>query len=339
MKKNLLYILIALAGLPSQAGAQSMHFSQYYNAPLLLNPANTALLPEHDYRIGSNYRNQWASVPVPYSTFSVYSDMQLMKSYEKFNCLGLGVAMFTDRAGDGQLGLTNASLALAYHLQMGQSSILSLGGSAAYVQRSINYDKMTYDFQWNGETFNANNPNGEGKNGILKTNYANVSVGLNYSYFSDKVFLKFSGGVGNVNQPKETFYSTGTNEIGMRPTGNVDLTLKLSSNIIVNPSIFYATQKDAYELMYGSLFRFNIQPGQDRPTQLILGGYHRMGDAVVGVMGLQWNDIQVMANYDHTMSQLAPYNNAKGALEFSIIYMGLYPSSPMNRKTLGCPRF
>ena len=339
MKKTLIYLLIAFAGLPVLVSAQSMHFSQYYNAPLLMNPANTALLPEHDYRIGSNYRSQWASVPVPYSTFSLYSDMQLIKSEEKFNCFGLGAAIFTDRAGDGQLGLTRGDLSFAYHLQAGDNSIISLGASGGYVQRSINYDKLSYDFQWNGETFNVNNPSGEPNRGIIKTNYATVAAGLSYSYFSDVIFLKFSGGAANVNQPKETFYSTGTNEVGLRPTADIDLVAKLSSNVIINPSVYYANQKDAFELIYGSLFRFNIEPGKSSPTQLILGGYHRLGDAVVGVMGLAWRDLQFMANYDHTLSKLAPYNNAKGALEFSLIYMGVYPSSSVNRKTLGCPRF
>ena len=59
------------------ARAQSIHFSQYYNAPLLLNPANTALLPENDFRIGMNYRNQWSVVPVPYNTFSAYGDLKV----------------------------------------------------------------------------------------------------------------------------------------------------------------------------------------------------------------------------------------------------------------------
>lgn len=325
-------------GLSLGASAQSMHFSQYYNAPMLLNPANTALLPEHDYRIGTNYRNQWASVPVPYSTFSLYTDMQVIKSDEKFNCFGIGFALFTDRAGDGLLSLTRGEANLAYHLQMGQSSILSLGGSVGYVQRSLNYDRLTYDFQWNGETFSPSNPNGE-LNGVIKTNYATVGVGLSYSYFNDVVFLKFSGGVNNVNQPKESFYGTGINELGMRPTGNLDFIIKVASNVIVNPSVFYANQKGAYELMYGTLFRFNITPDNDRPTQFIIGGYHRMGDAAVGAMGLQWNNFQFMANYDHTISKLGPYNRGKGAMEFSIIYQGVYPSSPQNRRTLGCPRF
>jgi type IX secretion system PorP/SprF family membrane protein len=338
MNKRILHIALAALLVSTGAAAQSIHFSQFYNAPMLMNPALTALLPEHDYRVGANYRNQWASVPVPYSTFSAYADMQALKSQEKYNCFGIGFALFTDRAGDGLLSLTNANLSLAYHLQMGQNSILSFGTTAGYVQRSLNYDKLTYDFQWDGTTFNAGRSNGE-RTGIAKTNYAALSAGLNYTYFSEGLFLKIGAGVMNVNQPKETFYNTSTNTIGMRPTGSVDVTAKLSNNIIINPSVYYAQQKDAYELVFGSLFRYNVQPGATTPTQVIFGGYHRLGDAIIGVIGLKWNDLQVMANYDHTISKLGPYNSGKGAMEFSIIYTGLYPTSGGVKTTLGCPRF
>lgn len=338
MRTKFLYAAFAAMLVSAGTFAQSIHFSQFYNSPMLVNPANTALLPEHDYRIGTNYRNQWASVPVPYNTFSLYTDMQALKSEEKYNCFGVGFALFTDKAGDGMLSLTRGDLNLAYHLQMGTNSILSLGAAAGFVQRSLNFDKLTYDFQWDGETFSPSNPNGE-KTGILKTSYANVSAGFNYSYFTDLVFVKIGGGVANVNQPKESLLGTGTNTVGMRPTANVDVTFLASKNLIINPAVYYAQQKDAFELIYGSLFRFNIEPGAENPTQLIFGGYHRLGDAVVGVLGIKWNSFQVMANYDHTMSKLAPYNNGKGAMEFSIIYQGLYPSSANSKNLLGCPRF
>jgi hypothetical protein len=35
--------------------AQDLHFSQYFNAPLLTNPANTGFEPDADYRVGINY--------------------------------------------------------------------------------------------------------------------------------------------------------------------------------------------------------------------------------------------------------------------------------------------
>ena len=41
---------------------QDLHFSQFYNSPLTTNPANTGFIPDADYRIGVNYRNQWSSI-------------------------------------------------------------------------------------------------------------------------------------------------------------------------------------------------------------------------------------------------------------------------------------
>src|SRR5688572_11237773 len=82
----------------SQATGQGLHFSQYYNAPLLLNPANTALMPESDYRIGVNYRQQWAAIPVPYKTISAYADFQALRNKNLTNWMGLGLAFWNDKA-------------------------------------------------------------------------------------------------------------------------------------------------------------------------------------------------------------------------------------------------
>src|SRR5687768_13145294 len=100
MKRKLRYIGIALAIFAGagDAAAQGIHFSQYYNAPILLNPANTALMPEADYRVGFNYRKQWASIPVPYKTTSAYADFQAMRTRNESNWLGVGVGFFSDKA-------------------------------------------------------------------------------------------------------------------------------------------------------------------------------------------------------------------------------------------------
>jgi hypothetical protein len=62
------------------ASAQDLHFSQFFNSPLTTNPANTGFIPDGDYRLGVNFRNQWASVmPLPYRTVSAFGDVQVMK--------------------------------------------------------------------------------------------------------------------------------------------------------------------------------------------------------------------------------------------------------------------
>src|SRR5690348_17309701 len=103
MKKTFLTAIIAACSLP--AFAQSLHFSQYYNAPMLLNPANTALMSDYDYRVGANYRNQWATIPVPYNTASAWFDLQAFRKFEGTGWLGIGGAFFNDKAGNGNLSL------------------------------------------------------------------------------------------------------------------------------------------------------------------------------------------------------------------------------------------
>jgi hypothetical protein len=71
--------------------SQDLHFSQWFNAPLITNPANTGFIPDADYRIGANYRNQWSAImTVPYKTFSVWGDAQLFRDRIETGWLGVG---------------------------------------------------------------------------------------------------------------------------------------------------------------------------------------------------------------------------------------------------------
>jgi type IX secretion system PorP/SprF family membrane protein len=333
-------ILFVLGGI--NARGQSIHFSQYYNAPILQSPANTALMPEDDYRVGLNYRNQWAAVPVPYNTISAFADCKIYSKSEnnRPKWLGAGLALFSDKAGDGNLALLKVQGQLAYHLGLSDFTMLSLGVSGAYVQRSVNYDAVTFDAQWDGEKFNPAYANGE-KLGIVKTNYYTVDAGVNLAIFpNENLYIKLGGGVANINQPRETFYKNGNNTLKYRPAACVDAVIKTGSVLIINPSGYYATQNGASELVVGSLFRTKLGENQNHmPTQLILGIFDRIGDAGIGVAGLQVGSIQFMVNYDFTMSELTPYNSAYGALEFSLIYTGKYYKNEGIKRTYMCPRF
>src|SRR5215213_3331120 len=121
--------LMALA-----AGAQDLHFSQWFNSPLTTNPANTGFIPAADYRIGANYRNQYSAVmSVPYKTMSVFGDAQVMRNRIDNGWLGIGGVILRDVAGAGQLTSTKVYASLAYHQMLGLASLLSAGFNAGYV--------------------------------------------------------------------------------------------------------------------------------------------------------------------------------------------------------------
>jgi len=341
MKKTFLKISIVtsllIGTLVNNADAQSMHFSQYYNAPMLLNPANTALMSDNDYRIGGNYRNQWATIPVPYNTFSAFADFKLFHNEERNNWLGIGGAFFNDKAGDGNLALTRIEGFVAYHLGITPTSMISAGLSYGAVQRSVNLGALTFDSQWDGFTFNKTLSNNESGN-LAKTNFSTIGAGLNYAYFpNEATYIKLGVGVANINQPTESFYAM-SNKIGIRPTVNLDGIFRLTEMWTLNPSVYYTTQTGAYELVYGSLLKAQISNTKDNNTSLILGVFNRFNES----FGVEWNGLQVVGSYDFPISDIKPATGSYGAMEFSIIYQGLYSnlrSGERGVRTMNCPRF
>jgi type IX secretion system PorP/SprF family membrane protein len=339
MQKLLLSSLLLLSVVATgDLHAQGLHFSQYYNAPMLLSPANTALMPESDYRIGANYRNQWGNVPAPFRTISAYGDFQVFRNANHTNWLGIGGAFFSDRAGNGNLSLIKAQLSAAYHLQLGDYNMVSIGLGAAFVQRSVDFAKLTFDTQWDGFTFDPRQANGEVYS-FQKTSYPDITAGVNYAFFpNENVYVKLGVGLLHINQPSESFYKM-DNKLGMRPTGNLDMLFKVSDSWIANVSAYYTRQRTASEMVYGATVTYNVTPKQSRPNIFLLGVYHRINDAIIPVVGFEWSNIKATMSMDVTISDLSPATRGNGAIELSLIYQGLYNSGSKGRNAYNCPRF
>lgn len=339
MRKFLLSsFLLIVAWETGKLQAQGLHFSQYYNAPMLLSPANTALMPESDFRVGANYRSQWSNIPAPFRTISAYGDFQVFRNANGTNWLGLGAAFFSDKAGNGSLSLMNAQVSAAYHVQLGDYNMLSIGLGLAFVQRSVDFAKLTFDTQWDGFTFDPKAANGEAYS-FQKTSYADITAGINYAFFpNENVYIKLGAGLLHVNRPSESFYKM-ENKLGMRPTGNLDMLFKLNDSWIADVSGYYSYQKGASETVFGTLFTYSVGPKENLPNVFMLGVYHRLNDAIIPVFGFEWSKIKVMASMDITTSGVSTATRGNGAFELSLTYQGLYSSGSKNRNAYNCPRF
>ncbi len=317
--------------------AQGIHFSQYYNAPLLVNPANTALTPDVDYRVGANYRKQWATVPVPYRTVSAWADFVTARSRESTSWLGLGGAFYSDKSGNGDLSLSRTELSAAYHLALGYNAMLSAGLSGAHNARTVDFSKLVFDNQWDGFAFNKALPNGEG--GYMgQASFWDVGAGLAWAFFpNENLYVQVSAGAGHLNQPTESFYN-GSNSLGIRPSGHVDVLYKATPGFIINPSAYYTRQKGSQELVGGAQAFFGVNGTGRQAQQLILGGYYRVGDAVIATAGYQWSGMRLVSSYDVTLSGLREAVPGAGAFELSFVYEGLYSGGRVINK-YNCPRF
>jgi type IX secretion system PorP/SprF family membrane protein len=321
--------------------AQGLHFSQINNAPLLINPANTAIMSDDDYRVGMNYRDQYSRIPVPYNTFSAFAEGALYRNKFNNSWLGTGLAFWNDKAGDGNLQLTKVQANIAYHVITTERSMWSMGISAANVTRSVDFSKLTFDSQWDEFSYNNNLPNQENViNG--KSSYIDVSAGGAYTYSrGERTLIRVGASVMHLNMPKESFINT-SNRLGLRPQVQVDARFKTSEWFILNPSAYYTVQKQASQLVYGLLtytsFSSRNMFNADR-NELIMGVHTRNNDALIFSSGYIWNNFQLMLSYDYTMSQLSVANNGFGAFEASFIYTSKYRNYNGDRATYGCPRF
>ena len=317
--------------------AQDLNFSQYFNAPLLTNPANTGFNPDYDYRYGGNYRNQWASVGTPYKTMALWGDVQLFTNRFENGWMGLGGTILKDVAGSGSLTATSANISIAYHQMLGYSSLLSAGFSAGMVTKKIDLNKLNFDNQWNGQFFDITVPSNEPFS-YNQVGYLDLQAGLNYALFaSDNAYFNAGVSVMHINQPSESFFaaSISNSKLEMRYNFFANASLKVNDSWIVNPNIYVSKMGNAKEVLLGA--NANRDLSGDGMQQLIIGLYYRNNDAAIPVFGYQINDLKITVNYDATVSALKNLNGNRGAYELSIVKHGIFPSS--SGKSVRCPGF
>jgi type IX secretion system PorP/SprF family membrane protein len=318
-----------------QLYAQALNYSQYYNAPLLTNPANTGFNPDYDYRAAMNYRTQWASVGTPYKTMGVWTDAKLFANRFENGWMGIGGSIIKDVAGAGQLTSTGAAISIAWHQMLGYNSLLSAGFSAGITTKRVDLSKLNFDNQWNGKFFDITIPSFE-PFAFSQVGYLDLNMGLNYAYFASENFYFNAGfSIMHLNSPKESFFAPSVSDarVPMRYNFFANASLKMDNLWILNPNVYYSSVINKSELVMGMNANRNIS-GYGM-QQIILGLYYRTGDAIIPMVGYQVNDLKITVNYDATISGLSNLNGARGAYELSIIKQGIFPSS--QGRSVKCP--
>ena len=326
-------LMVALA--TRHTYAQDLHFSQYFNSPLLVNPANTGFNPDYDYRLGGNYRNQWASVGNPYKTMSAWGDVKLFNNRFENGWLGVGGALYKDVAGSGSLSTTSGFASVAYHQMLGYNSLLSGGFGLGFTSKRIDISKLSFDNQWNGKFFDVTIPSNEPFQ-YSQSSYLDLQMGLNYAYFaSENVYFNAGVSIMHINRPRESFFdpTVSDNRLSRRYTAFANSNIKIQNLWILNPNIYVSKMGNAWETVAG--FNANRDLSGDGLQQLIIGLYYRNKDALIPMIGFETNDLRITVNYDATISSLSKLNGTRGAYELSIVKSGLFTSS--TGKSIKCP--
>jgi len=341
MRKHKIKVLVAVCGLWMSSSAQDLHFSQFFNSPLTTNPANTGFIPDGDYRLGINYRNQWSAImTVPYNTMSAYGDAQVFRNKFETGWLGLGGVILRDVAGSGNLTSTKVYGSVAYHQLISSGSLVSVGFNVGWANKQINVSNLKFPDQFDGKFFDNKLPTGV----VLASNnisYLDIQAGLNYAYFpNEKTYVNAGFSAQHLNTPRESFFDaqpTADNRVPVRYIGFLNGSFKLNDQVILNPNVYYTTQAKAFEYVLGANAHYNLSG--DGEYLLIAGLYYRSSDAVIPMIGLGYKDYAFSFTYDATISTLKNYNNTRGAFEFSLVRQGVFDTYKGNRHQTMCPSF
>jgi len=329
--------------------AQSLHFSQHNNIPLITNPANTGFLPDADYRVAAIYRNQYSKVmSVPYQTYGMFVDAQAFNSPAENGWLGVGFSIFKDVAGSSVLSSTKLYGSVAYHQMLGEASLLSGGFAAGWAAKRIDRSKLTFPDQFDGKFFDGNRPTDV----ILdntQVNYLDIQIGMNYAYFpNDRTYINAGVALIHVNRPKESFFLNTTvdpktgepfdQRIPIQYNFFLNGSFKPNDVWILNPNIHYNYTAATKALYLGFTAHYNLSG--DGNNQIMGGIYYRLNDAFVPMVGLSMQGFAFTFSYDATTSSLSKFNNTVGALELSLVKQGVFKSSNgSSAKKVICPKF
>ncbi len=347
MSMRLLLLFSLMLGLSAAVTAQDPQFSQFYAAPLYLNPAFAGSTGQA--RAGMNYRNQWPAIDANFTTMSAYFDYFIEDKKS-----GVGVLINKDR--EGLAGLRSVSLALqyAYELQITKNLGFRPGLQAGIYKRDVNFDKLTFGDQFDpttgeiitqqtAETFNTN---------FSKT-FLDISAGG--VFFTKTAWLGIAAN--HLNKPNQSIIDEkaplptklsvhGGFKYFMHPGVVGSGVYARNAERSIAPAFQYRHQGNFDQLDLGVYFTFE---------PLVLGTWYRgvpfkpvngfvNNESIVFLLGFvklgAKDAINIGYSFDYTISKLGP--GSGGAHEFSLVYtwpMRNPRKPPADKLVIPCPDF
>jgi type IX secretion system PorP/SprF family membrane protein len=323
------------------AFSQDLNFSQFYELPLLRNPALCGVF-NGDIRVQSVYRNQWQSVTVPYKTGGISLELKF-PSANSYNYATIGLQATYDVAGDSRLSRLQLLPVGSYHVNLNgvEGAYLTGAVMAGIVSSQFDPSKLKWDDQYQNGGYSATNPT----NQVIRNsnvNYFDQGVGLSVtSPFGNEASFYAGVGLYHFLKPSVAFNATNaaTTKLNEKWVFNGGLKLPTSDWTRINLFADYLFQGGHRQLMAGAFYTTDIQQydeEEDR-TSISLGGALRMNDAFVPVVRLDHHKWSMGLSYDVNISKLKTASQSRGGFELTLNYKSFLNSRTVNAYKMNCP--
>ena len=297
--------------------AQDPIFSQFYAAPLQINPAFAG--NSFGPHVAINYRNQWPSIQSgAYTTYAASYDQYIDKANS-----GFGLMVLADDAGQGLIKTNRVSGLYAYRLQMDKNFFVKLGVEASFVQTRLDWDQLLFFDQIDPEVGPVSPggtpfPTSEVRPDKLSNSYLDLSAGM-LVYSS-----RFYGGLSikHLNTPDESILGINENldnGLPLRFTAHAGAEFKLTPGnkrrpaAFISPNVLFMRQGDFGQLNVGAYGNNGF---------VFAGVWYRHAftnpDAVIFLAGVQQGIFKIGYSYDLSVSGLSGQTGGSHEISLSI---------------------
>ncbi|MBL4703159.1 MAG: type IX secretion system membrane protein PorP/SprF [Flavobacteriales bacterium] len=331
MRKLIVIISILVA---NSGFAQDIQFSQFYAAPMYLNPAFAGATAQS--RLILNYRNQWPAIPQAFNSYQVSYDHNIAEINS-----GVGLSITHDKAGTAGLKYTSIAGQYGYSIKVNRKWVLKPAVQYSLTWRGLDRTQLVFGDQL--------------IRGGASTSVEQFPIGSSRYFDFGAGFLAYSKlawfgySWHHVNQPNQSL-------LGSEEALPFKMSLHGGGRIELEGSGI--NQPD--HVLIGA-FNYKMQGKYD---QFDLGFYYEHDPIVIGMWyrgipgiksyepGYQNNDavvflvgyeikggIKIGYSYDLTISRLT--SNTAGAHEISIQYQWASPEKDLSRmkRDVPCPKF
>jgi len=282
--------------------SQDPIFTQYYNAPLQINPAfagNTFAPVIH-----LNTRVEWPSIGFAYNTYSFSVD----RFFHNYN-FGSGLLVTMDDSGNGIYKRFRAEGVFSYRLRVEENKFLKMGLSIAYGQNSLDWQKLVFGDQIDprfGYTLpdGSKIPSEEIQPTDLTKNYMDISAGI--LFYSRQLY--FGVAVKHANSPAD-YYNTNQSKVNkglpVRFTAQVGGEFDMFPNYggkrkYYTPSLLFVGQSGLYQFVFNNYFDLGaVFAGIGYRWNIV------NSDAVLFSVGMVKDMFKISYSFDYTVSRLS----------------------------------
>jgi type IX secretion system PorP/SprF family membrane protein len=270
-----------------------------------------------------NYRNEWPSLSGNYVTYSASYDQ-----YFKNISGGFGVLATHDQQGTGTINTSMLGLVYSYHLKVTNKFAMLFGARAAYYQKTLDWDKLTFGDMIDGRRGFVLTTKDEVRGG--SKGFFDASAG--FVGYSKHFFFGFAGH--HLNRPNESLI-VGNSPLPIRLTGHMGAEIPLGTKSKYNnttsimPNIIYQYQQGFQELNIGTYIKYG---------SFNAGAWFRNRDAFILTIGINTGTFKLGYSYDVTVSRLN--NGVSGGSHEVSLGINTKCKPPIRTfKTISCPSF